>query len=366
MKTIVISAVNIRKGGTLTILRNCLQYLSTVSDHYRVIAVVHKKDLANYPGIEYIEIPWALKSWWRRLWCEYVTMYNISKQLSPVYLWFSLHDTTPRVVAERRAVYLQTSFPFFKWRFRDVLFDYKIPVFAILIKFAYRINIKRNRHLVVQQQWLREGFSKMFKIDQSKFIVARPLEETLLRDSNSPKDFYCSRFLYVSTADCHKNFELVCEAAEMLEKEIGVGKFTVSITISGTENRYSEWLLKKWKDVNSIEFAGFLDKKNLNEYYEKSDCLIFPSRIETWGLPISEFKQYDKPMLLADCPYAHETAVGSEYTAFFDPDSATMLKNMMKKLVSGQSEFLKPIPMRELTPPTTKSWDELFKFLINN
>ena len=28
MKTIVVSAVNIRKGGTLTILRNCLEYLS--------------------------------------------------------------------------------------------------------------------------------------------------------------------------------------------------------------------------------------------------------------------------------------------------------------------------------------------------
>lgn len=47
MKTIVVSAVNIRKGGTLTILRNCLEYLSGLaqSGNYRVVALVHKKNL---------------------------------------------------------------------------------------------------------------------------------------------------------------------------------------------------------------------------------------------------------------------------------------------------------------------------------
>ena len=43
-KTIVVSAVSLRKGGTLTILRDCLCYLSTlaVDGHYRIIALVHK------------------------------------------------------------------------------------------------------------------------------------------------------------------------------------------------------------------------------------------------------------------------------------------------------------------------------------
>ena len=56
-KTIVVSAVNLRKGGTLTILRNCLEYLSTLAQtgDYRIVALVHKKELAFYPGIEYIE-----------------------------------------------------------------------------------------------------------------------------------------------------------------------------------------------------------------------------------------------------------------------------------------------------------------------
>ena len=56
-KTIVVSAVNLRKGGTLTILRDCLQHLSSMTKDYRVVALVHKRELCDFQGIEYIEMP---------------------------------------------------------------------------------------------------------------------------------------------------------------------------------------------------------------------------------------------------------------------------------------------------------------------
>ena len=94
-KTIVVSAVSLRKGGTLTILQDCLCYLSALAadGNYRVIALVHKRELADYPHIEYIEMPDVIKGWGRRLWCEYVTMYKLSQKIMPVYLWLSLHDS---------------------------------------------------------------------------------------------------------------------------------------------------------------------------------------------------------------------------------------------------------------------------------
>jgi hypothetical protein len=112
---IVISAVNIRKGGTLTVLRDCLRYLSGRPD-LRVTALVHQRELCDFPGVDYIEIPWSIEGWGKRLKCEYRTMRGISEKLQPVDLWLSLHDTTPNVVAKRQAVYCQTSFPFLKVR----------------------------------------------------------------------------------------------------------------------------------------------------------------------------------------------------------------------------------------------------------
>ena len=91
-KTIVVSAVNIRKGGTLTILRDCLRYLSSLTEDFRIVALVHRRELCDYQGIEYIEMPDIIKGWSRRLWCEYVSMYKLSQTLAPVHLWLSMHE----------------------------------------------------------------------------------------------------------------------------------------------------------------------------------------------------------------------------------------------------------------------------------
>lgn len=365
-KTIVISAVNLRKGGTLTILRDCLQYLSQLTMDYRVVALVHKRELCDYEGIEYIEMPDIIKGWGKRLWCEYVTMNKISKELSPVYLWLSLHDTSPRVKADRQAVYCQTSFPFYKWSIRDFKMDYKIPLFAMFTKYAYKINIRSNRYLIVQQNWLREGFSRMFGLDKNKFIIAPPQRKAVeVVPDTIQKQGYT--FFYASTPDCHKNFETLCEAARLLEEDLGQDKFKVVLTLSGEENKYSRWLYEIWGNVNSIDFAGFMSKDRLYGYYKTADCFVFPSKVETWGLPITEFMEAsgDKPMLLSDLPYAHETASGASNVCFFNPTDPVELKNMMKELIQDKCVALASIPKQNVEEPKADSWKELFEILLN-
>lgn len=364
-KTIVVSAVGIRKGGTLTILRDCLQFLSTQADRgeYRVIALVHKRALADYPRIEYLEMPDIIKGWGRRLWCEYVTMRRISKRLAPVYLWLSLHDTTPGVMAEHQAVYCQTSFPFYKWSWRDFLFDYKIPLFALFTRFAYQIHVHRNDYLIVQQEWLRSGFSRMLKVEEKKFIVAPPeKKESKVMAENIELPYFT--FFYAATPDCHKNFELLCEAASLLEKEVGKCRFRVVLTIHGEENRYTRWLYKRFKEVESIEFAGFMSKEKLFGYYHAVDCLVFPSKVETWGLPISEFIPTGKPILLADLPYAHETAEGSVQTAFFDVSTPHMLRKQMRQLLERDTSFLNALLPQKKEEPCACSWEDMMNILL--
>lgn len=367
-RTIVISAVSLRKGGTLTILRDCLLYLSSVTDKFRVVALVHKRELCDYPGIEYIEMPDIIRSCGRRLWCEYVTMYKISERLSPVCLWLSLHDTTPRVHAEMQAVYCQTSFPFYKWSFRDFVMDYKIPLFALLTKYAYKINIKRNKYIVVQAGWLKEGLSRVLKVPKEKFLIAAPEErdyKNIELENRHVLNLPYYTFLYAATPDCHKNFEALCRAAVLLEKDLGQNRFKVVLTIGGTENKYARWLHAKWGYCTSIDFAGYMSRGKLYDYYQACNCLVFPSKVETWGLPISEFSVFGKPMLLSDLPYAHETSAGSSQTAFFDACSPDELKEKMKKLIKGDASFLKRIDRKNCQGASMlHSWEELFNVLL--
>ncbi|MCM1312350.1 MAG: glycosyltransferase family 4 protein [Bacteroides sp.] len=367
-KTIVVSAVNLRKGGTLTILRDCLRHLSSMAGEYRIVALVHKRELCDFPGIEYIEMPDVIKSWVRRLWCEYVTMYKVSERLHPVYLWLSLHDTTPRVKADIQAVYCQTSFPFYRWSYRDFMMDYKIPLFAMLTKYAYKINIRRNKYVIVQAEWLKEGLGKMLGVSADKFLVAPPQKKlggNVDEERRECHFFPGYTFLYAATPDCHKNFETLCRAAALLEKDLGQDKFRVILTISGTENKYAGWLYKKWGNCPSIDFTGFMSKKKLYTYYQMCNCLVFPSKVETWGLPVSEFMVFEKPMLLADLPYAHETSVNSRRTAFFSPSSPENLKELMKRLITGDASFLSEVKCKGRRGTyMLYSWGDLFNALL--
>lgn len=362
-KHIVISAVNIRKGGTLTVLKDCLGYLANCQD-LKVTAIVHDRSLCWFKGIDYIEIPWSTKSWIHRLWCEYHTMKGISKKLQFVDLWFSLHDTTPDVVAGRQAVYCHTSFPFMKTKRQDWEMDYKIPLFARFTRLAYKINVRRNSYLVVQQRWLRESLSELIGYPAEKIIVAPPAFMVPdIPDTNVEHGL----FFYPASADCHKNFETLCEAVALLEERIAPGSFRIVLTIDGSENRYAAWLKKTYGHLKSVEFHGFMSKDELYDYYGKATCLVFPSRIETWGLPISEFKPSGKPMILSDLPYAHETAAGALSVAFFQPDNASELANIMGSLITGptgNNPFTKAPTTADPETPFADGWESLFRILL--
>ena len=364
-KRVVVSAVNIRKGGTLTVLKDCLGYLSSRED-LQVTALVHKQELCDYPNIHYIEIPWSIQGWGKRLKCEYVTMKGISEQLPETDLWLSLHDTTPNVKAKRQAVYCQTSFPFLKVKARDFLMNKKIPLFALFTQFAYKKNVHRNKYLIVQQNWLREGLSKKLHVDKDRFIVAPPKFEVPAIVNTNKEGEKPALFFFPASPDCHKNFETLFEAAEIIEKKLGAGVFKVVVTIRGDENKYASWLNKYWGNVSSIDFRGYLSKDALYDLYGKADCLLFPSRIETWGLPISEFKPTGKPMILADLPYAHETAAGAERVAFAPVRKARAWAKQMELVIRGKiTNFVRIMPTR-YEAPFAPSWEALFELLLND
>lgn len=362
-RNVVISAVNLRKGGTLTVLRDCLRYLSDRKDLH-VTALVHRKELCDYPGIEYIELPWSIEGWIKRLQCEYITMHRISKQLPETDLWLSLHDTTPRVMAKQQAVYCQTSFPFMKTTLRDFRMDPKIPIFALFTRYAYRWNVRRNKYLIVQSQWMRKAMATLLHLPENRFIVFPPAFRPVNIPALSPAALPV--FLYPATADAHKNFETLCEAARILEYRVGKGCFRVVLTVKGDENPYAAWLYEQWGHVDSIDFHGLMSREELGRAYGEAACLVFPSRAETWGLPISEFLPTGKPMILADLPYAHETAAGACKVTFFPVFDAMKLAACMQFLLDGDLNDFAPVPYPSFPPPYAPDWDTLFHILLED
>ena len=368
-KAIIVSGVNLYKAGSLKVMQDCLLALSSYvqEEGGRLIALVHKKELyEGYPGIEFLEFPQSRKSWLHRLYYEYIHFRKLSLDYKPS-LWLSMHDMTPNVVAPVRAVYCHNTSAFYKSGWREIVCDYRFFLFSLFYNKLYRINIKKNNYVIVQQQWLREGFERIFGIDN--VIVASPEikqwaagEEKTETRRREKKEGYS--FFYPSVPRTYKNFELACRAAQLLQKA-GISDFRVYLTLDGSENKYAKELYRKYHTVDNIRFVGFLSREEMEYYYSQSDCLLFPSKLESWGLPVMEAKERAMPVLLADLPYAKETIGAYEQAAFFNPADARELASLMGELIRGEAPFT-PTRSIDYKQPYVNTWHALFDMLLKD
>lgn len=357
-------------GGIFTILKDCLDSLekSVVSSQFRIIALVGRKELLpNYNHIELREYPKSKKRYIYRLYYEFIHFNRLSKSLKPV-LWLSMHDISPRVKCDVQAVYMHNATPFYSPKWKDWKYVPKNAIWSYLYRYLYRINIHANKYLITQQNWIRDEFAKMFHFSAKKIIVARPSYVSHSEQQQNHTSMIGERtnpftFVYPAYPRVFKNFEVICEAVNILESR-GFLNYKVILTIDGTENEYSKYVVNKYKHLKSIIFTGLIPLVEMNHLYGESDCLVFPSKLETWGLPISEFMEYSKPMIVSDLPYAYETAAGAKEVAFFNPDDAFGLAERMLEIAQGERKYFSKVEEMEIKNPSTTCWEELFNFLL--
>ena len=270
-KIIIISAVNLRSGGPLSILIDCLSYAqNNLLEEYRIIALVHDSTLLNVDGIELIEFKDSASSYVRRLYYEYFYFKKISEKYNP-FLWLSLHDITPNVTADIKAVYCHNAAPFYRMQFKDILIDPFFFLFNSFYKYLYRINIKKNNYVIVQQDWLRTAFKKMYGI--KRIIVAHP-DDIFVYDIPSVKKVGNKyRFFYPTLSRFFKNIEVIGEAVKILNEKDYMN-FEVIITIDGTENYYAKSIVNLYEKYNNIKLIGRVDRKDVFKIYANSDCLL--------------------------------------------------------------------------------------------
>lgn len=369
-KIIVVSAINLFSGGTLTILFQCVSSLIRFySDEYTIIVLVHdKKLLSAYDTskIKLIEFKKSRKSWLYRLYYEYIYFWFYSKSIKP-YLWFSLQDISPNVVAQKKVVYCHNPAPFYSSRL--TLKEAKMSlVFALQNKFyslLYQVNIRKNSFVIVQQEWLRKIFMEKYSV--KRVIVAHPdinFYSNSAEKSTSSSEMKSEKvkFLYPSLPRVFKNFEIIGDAVRILEDK-NIKNFTVCLTIQGDENAYSRYIYNRYKDLDQIKFSGLQSKVQMKELYEDSDVIIFPSKLETWGLPISEAKSFNKPILLIDLPYARETLGSYNKTRFFSPGDSKKLAKLMELAIEKELAY-ESTNLEKPSYPWTNSWKDLFETLL--
>lgn len=360
MINVVISGINFTSGGPLSVMRDFLIEINH-KQGVNVVALVNSVNL--YPvnqlgNISFIEFPKSKSSWLFRLWYEYFYFRRLSESLG-CDIWISMHDITPVVHAKYLVTYCHNASPFCDFDYKYFRFDKKFAAFNLFYRYLYRINVKSNDFVVVQQHWMKAAFEKLLPVRE--VVVARPNISEIIVNASDDKIDRIPTFVFPAFPRVFKNFEVICKAADLVSQNFPNVDFNVLITIDGSENDYSRWIVDEYSRLRCLKFIGLRSRDEVYEIYRNSDALIFPSKLETWGLPITEYRQFDKPIFCSDLPYARETSAGYNKVKYFNPDDYRGLAKLMLSLIRGERlDF----DIADSACDGISGWAEFFEYVL--
>ena len=356
-KTIIVSGINMTHSGIKTILNQCLETLSILNKYqkYTIIALVPNN--LQYKNIEYIEIPLSKKSWIFRIYYEYIYFYFLSKKIKPN-TWLSLHDVSPNIICKNKITYFHNLDPFAKAKLIDWRFDKKYSLFTLFYIYLYKINSNKLKHIIVQQNFIKQLFkNKGFK----NIIVARPVHVLQNNFDTITLNNKKLNFIFPSEAKVFKNHILIAEALKLLPENIQ-NQIEIYFTFDSNTNKFSNYFCEKYKNLASIKYLGWLSKNELYGYYQAVDALLFPSKLETWGLPISEIQQFEKPIIISNLEYAQESIGSYDKVIFFNPKDPKNIADILLKMVNKEITYQK-VNCEE--KPDFKDWESLLTYILS-
>ncbi len=303
------------KTGALSVLRDFYGYVRGHAGEDEWIFAVGSRDVLEEPAEDNIRIVVrddVKASSLARLRFEFFTGAGFIRSIAPDVV-ISLENTMPVRIEGgiRRILYIHQPLGFQKLK-RFSLFSKEERALALYQRFYHKLimaSAKRSDILIVQTEWMKKALIRDLKGTVKRIEKIGPDIPDLsgyVREDQGVSD----RFFYPASDIPYKNHRVIDEAAELLKKE------GISCDILYTKDRV-------------------LKREEVFEEYNRS-TLIFPSYIETFGMPLAEARQFGTVILAADTEFAKEVLYGYDRAYYFDAFDAKALADLMKKVIQGE------------------------------
>ncbi|MDO4261044.1 MAG: glycosyltransferase [Eubacteriales bacterium] len=323
MRTLVYD-VAADSGGAATVLQSFYEeFRKDPENEYLFVLSVY--ELEETPRIRVLNFPWVKKSPLHRLYFDYVMAPGLVERYGADRVLSLQNIALPRAGVPQ-TVYEHNALPFSEYRFRPWEAFRPWTTQQILGRMMRR-SIRRAEKVLVQTNWMKAEIVRQCRIPEDRVEVRFPPVE-MLKTKPWEMDAEKPLFFYPAGAPAYKNHRTFLKACEWL-RERGCVSYEAVWTVTGEENDGMRALKREAQEKGlPIRFAGPLPRQELFELYARS-VLVFPSYIETIGLPLLEARSVGAPILAADCLYARDGVGDYARAQFFDPFDAERLGELM-------------------------------------
>lgn len=329
MKKIVVNNPAARTSGALTILKEFLEKTRSLTCSHKFIVFVTVEELKRYESknLKIILVsPQGFKN--RIIWDNFGMKNYLNKEGINPDLFISIQNTgvnLPKNIPQ--IIYYHQLLPLCKNNWS--LFDKEERVYwkyEKIYPFFIKQYLDRSKIVIVQTELVKKIFSKRFKYPLDKIYVQKP--EMRLPKIEEVKTIQKDKFriFYPATPLIYKNHKVVIEALGELKREIPdlSSKLECIFTFSEGESKKIDKIIAQNNLGDTIKLIGETSYEKVLEYYKSSNLLVFPSYIETLGLPLLEAKSFGLNILATDMEYSRRTI--GEYVKINFIDSSDKIK----------------------------------------
>lgn len=190
--------------------------------------------------------------------------------------------------------------------------------------------IKNAQKIIAVSNTTKKEIVDHYDVDKSKIEVTYEGFDSKINSSNKhivDGDY----FLYVGNAYPHKNLDFLLEAFRIFHEQSN----NIKLVLVGKEDYFYKKISEKIKELSldsSVQLFGYATDDQLSSLYKNAKALIFPSKMEGFGLPILEALANNCLVIASDIQIAHE--IGDDSLVYFDLNSELDLKNKMIDVLS--------------------------------
>ena len=155
-------------------------------------------------------------------------------------------------------------------------------------------------------------------------VIVRPfLAHSFLQPQSKHREvgIQSNRFLYVASGEPHKNHRrLVLAWSELAARGV---RPELVLTVGDEAPELRVWIGEITKrDGLNITNHGRVSAEQVSALYESADAMIYPSLLESFGLPLLEAKAAGLPIIASELDYVRDVALPAET---FDPQSVVSI-----------------------------------------
>ncbi|ELV2845020.1 glycosyltransferase, partial [Enterobacter cloacae] len=131
--------------------------------------------------------------------------------------------------------------------------------------------------------------------------------------------------------------------------------FHLTFTINESDDVELSSLVKKLNLNEFIEFSGALPRNEVLRRLSESKALLFPSKLETFGIPLVEAAKMGVNIIATDLPYSREVLFGYSRVNFCGGESISQWSDAIAKMIEMDSNHSDVRPVFKMK----SGWDEL-------